>query len=78
MYRDIPDFAGYLPECPRCGSSMGYSYLRSEFKCPECGFLMDQQDWDYDREDGEMEVPFGCVTCGGPYPDCKTSCKMFD
>ena len=24
------------------------------------------------------KVPKGCVACGGPYPDCKSSCKMFD
>ena len=22
--------------------------------------------------------PAGCMACGGPYPDCKISCKMFD
>lgn len=22
--------------------------------------------------------PAGCRTCGGPYPYCKASCKMFD
>ena len=25
-----------------------------------------------------MEVPEGCAACGGPYPDCKWSCPMFD
>ena len=23
-------------------------------------------------------VPVGCRACGGPYPDCRTSCNMFD
>lgn len=22
--------------------------------------------------------PAGCRACGGPYPHCKTSCKLFD
>lgn len=22
--------------------------------------------------------PDGCIACGGPYPDCKSSCAMFD
>lgn len=24
------------------------------------------------------KIPIGCSACGGPYPDCKTSCKLFD
>lgn len=23
-------------------------------------------------------IPEGCAACGGPYPDCKWSCPMFD
>lgn len=23
-------------------------------------------------------IPPGCAACGGPYPKCKTSCKIFD
>jgi len=26
----------------------------------------------------DEEVPVGCLACGGPYPDCKSSCKLFD
>ena len=25
-----------------------------------------------------MNIPEGCAACGGPYPDCKWSCPMFD
>ena len=28
-----------------------------------------------DRDD---DIPEGCVACGGPYPDCMTSCSIFD
>lgn len=31
--------------------------------------------WELDEYD---EPPEGCVACGGPYPDCITSCKLFD
>lgn len=75
QYNDTPDYAGYCPECPQCGETMGYSYIKSEFKCPNCHFIMDEQDW---IRDDEKEIPWGCQTCGGPYPQCKTSCKMFD
>lgn len=74
-YNDIPDYAGYCPDCPQCGTEMKYSYSLSEFKCPSCGTILDENDWD--RED-DSEIPFGCASCGGPYPQCKTSCKMFD
>lgn len=23
-------------------------------------------------------IPAGCRACGGPYPNCKSSCPMFD
>ena len=26
----------------------------------------------------EESIPAGCMACGGPYPDCKSSCKLFD
>ena len=34
----------------------------------------DEVDDDYIEDD----IPFVCKTCGGPYPSCETSCKMFD
>lgn len=79
-YTSIPDYSGYCPDCPECGTTMGYSYIKSEFKCPNCGYLMDEMDWDYECEDTNdpNNPPFGCAACGGPYPDCKSSCNMFD
>lgn len=51
---------------------------------------MDEEDYEYesdeevewteemlDMEQGEIP-PAGCRACGGPYPYCKTSCKLFD
>ena len=74
-YNDIPDYSGYCPPCPNCGEIMGYSYVLSEFKCPECGFIMDENDWE---RDDEGDIPWGCLNCGGPYPQCITSCKLYD
>lgn len=83
-YNDVPDYSGYNPDCPECGETMGFSYIESEFKCPSCGFIMDEDDWvredeevDDDEEDLD-EIPYECRTCGGPYPDCIPSCKRFD
>lgn len=75
-FNSVPDYSGYCPDCPECFETMRYNALTGEFKCPGCGYIMDEYDWDYEAD--EDEVPFGCRTCGGPYPDCKTSCKLFD
>ena len=75
-YNDIPDFGGF-PDCPECGATMRYSYLESEFMCPECGKVMDQDDFDWDNENGD-EMPQCCIGCSGAYPKCKTACKLFD
>ncbi len=82
-YEDTPDFGG-VPDCPECGATMGYSYMKSEYKCPECGFkggwgeIKALGGFDNEDEPDEEEMPFVCRTCGGPWPDCRTSCKMFD
>ncbi len=59
------------------------------YACPSCGWEVDEMDYEY--EDNEEEwteetlesyrgdvPPAGCRACGGPYPHCKTSCKLFD
>lgn len=25
-----------------------------------------------------LRIPAGCRACGGPYPNCKSSCPLFD
>lgn len=76
-YQDIPDYSGFCPNCPECGQTMGYSYLKSKFKCPDCGYIMEESDWDYQASatDG---MPWTCQVCGGPWPQCQSSCKLFD
>ena len=32
----------------------------------------------YMVENDPNYIPPGCAACGGPYPKCKTSCKIFD
>lgn len=80
-YNDIPDWTGYCPDCPNCGETMRYSYVEDEFKCFSCGYTMDADDWDYENDvnyipDDEDEPPFGCRACGGPWPDCVSSCNL--
>ncbi len=72
-YGNVPDYSGYCPDCPQCGATMGYSYVKSEFKCPDCDYVMDEDDWERDDTD-EDGVPWGCKQCGGPYPNCTSAC----
>lgn len=27
---------------------------------------------------GDDDIPECCIACGGPYPSCRNSCKIFD
>ena len=67
---------------------------RGVYTCPSCGWEIDVMDYVYEDSDkmelvqderGDSYLifkndmpPAGCRACGGPYPYCKTSCKMFD
>lgn len=77
-YDGVPEYTDHCPDCPECGTTMGYNYYTSEFKCPSCGYIMDEYDWDRDDEDDPDEIPYGCRACGGPWPNCKTACKLYD
>ena len=51
--------------------------------CPVCGHRMTKIDDEtyyckYCGGEDEEDIPYGCRACGGPYPDCTTSCSMFD
>jgi hypothetical protein len=77
--------------CPKCGSPMDEcSGARWQLECPECG-AVGGIDYDDDGREYIMifesgsadidhveDVPEGCKACGGPYPDCTTSCPIFD
>lgn len=60
------------------------------YTCPSCGWEVDEMEYEYKDQD-EMEwesdvlsalkgdvPPAGCQACGGPYPYCQVSCRMFD
>ena len=73
--------------CNHCGAIMD----RKEdldggcdiLECPNCGEEIDEMDYEYEWGDDDDEedsdtIPKGCLACGGPYPQCTSSCKMFD
>lgn len=85
---EIPLFVN----CKRCGTYMDYQISNSGtgwWKCPSCGArvkestvynqinrendaYLDEMDFSY------SDIPESCQACGGPWPDCQTSCKLFD
>ncbi len=64
------------------------------YACPSCGWEIDEMEYEYESGDpmelvqderGDSYLifkndmpPAGCRACGGPYPYCKASCKMYD
>ena len=81
----------YLSEgyafCNDCGAVMDLE--NDIYVCPACGSKVDYMDYEYEDDEAkewtpEMlkifgeKIPEGCLACGGPYPNCKTSCKLFD
>ena len=80
--------------CNKCGTIMdrkeGPNGRDDIYACPSCGWKVDVMDYEYEEDeeeewteeilkayDGDVP-PAGCRACGGPYPQCKTSCKLFD
>lgn len=67
----------------------GFNTNSGIWRCLECGFendvTADNIIWVDDEDDelsynsdDENDIPEGCAACGGPYPDCMTSCNIFD
>lgn len=75
--------------CDNCHSflnaQIGFNAYCKHWKCTDCGHInkIAKSEIIFDNEDdflyeSEDEIPEGCAACGGPYPYCKTSCKIFD
>ena len=62
---------GYEMYCDFCEDENGdpteMVIRNGEWFCPNCGVTKSLDD-----------PPFVCTTCGGPWPDCMDSCKLFD
>lgn len=67
-----PDYDHEEIDCPQCGSYMRYMEASNEYVCSKCGFYIDCDDME------DSDIPEGCAACGGPYPQCTSSCKLFD
>jgi len=82
-----------LINCQSCGVYMDYEsgingMFDSWWICPVCGSKVKEQTAynQLDRENTDWinntnyidDSPEYCKICGGPWPDCQTSCKLFD
>lgn len=66
--------------CTECDSPVEEVFKDGSFKfwCPVCNKLWEDMDYVYKKDGDDDDIPSGCEACGGPYPHCKTSCKIFD
>ncbi len=79
--------------CNECGAIMDRKENSDDqgdiYVCPSCGWSVDVLDYEYEEDEEEWSdeifnmydgdvPPVGCRACGGPYPQCKSSCKIFD
>lgn len=78
--------------CNDCGAIMDREERPEEkcsvYICPLCGCEADVMEYEYENDEEwtsemlnmyEGDVPpAGCRNCGGPYPDCIVSCRLYD
>ena len=60
--------------CNNCESIMNLND-DDRLVCASCGYMVNHDEY---YEENNDDIPYGCAACGGPYPQCKTSCKLFD
>ena len=66
----------YYRACPECYEPIFMDPDTRIWHCDNCGFEINDDDFDIYSEDSD--VPGVCEACGGPYPMCRESCKIFD
>lgn len=79
--------------CPICGGKLEWTGMVSPWYCEHCDkagtldydeendceyVVFDEEYEGYYDEVSEEDLPDCCAACGGPYPQCMTSCKIFD
>lgn len=67
-------------KCPTCGNNLIYR-LDGKYRCLSCDKLFNSDEVEFEevkKKEYKGRKPAGCVACGGPYPDCRDSCNLFD
>lgn len=87
-YYEDDELASWRIQCT-CGTVMMYTN-HNEFTCMECGnhaYFKDDGDLyyehnpedDYEEYYGEEDdIPEGCRSCGGDYPNCVDGCNLMN
>ena len=83
--------SGIFVKCDACNVYMTYEegmdICNGHWVCPVCGTrvrektALNQIDKELDAFEesiGYGIMPEGCAACGGPWPDCKSSCSIYD
>lgn len=67
-------------ECDICLYSITdeESLYGSGYPTLESTYENDYEEYYGDYGYSDDNIPDGCEACGGPWPDCKDSCKLFD
>lgn len=60
--------------CPECKTIMEYAD-ENILSCPNCNCWIEEDEYYSSLEE---EVPEYCQICGGPHPQCTTSCSLYD
>ena len=65
--------------CPQCGTDLsivldGIPGSEPEVELEDDNYISEEDAW----ADPVNNMPQCCVACGGPFPQCTTSCKIFD
>ena len=80
LFNDVSEYT-----CVECGATMEKAD-EEVLICPKCQHSVDIEDYGYEDEyddyfssiQVDIEKPEYCGICDGPWPDCETSCKLFD
>lgn len=72
--------------CGECGTEL--EKRDGCYVCPSCGWWIEEDEAeDYDYDEYQMnkngpprydDMPEGCASCGGDYPNCVESCPLME
>lgn len=89
MFSRIPTNIQFCPHCHK-----PIIHKNNFWECDNCNYSITDEEVEngdgfptmestYENDYGEiyndeLDIPEGCEACGGPYPDCKASCRMYE
>lgn len=85
--KKLSEYDWYCDECHEyLNGQSGFDAYCGYWTCSNCRnsnkigkseIIFDNHDY-FSYDDYEDEMPECCLACGGHYPNCKSSCKIFD